>query len=146
MENSASSSGSVNVSSNVCHAPVVCNCGSESKLIISWSDDNPGRRSFYGKYNASGRKCKYFSCYDPPTNDFHANLFNKIKKEIKELKATLDAHNQYAIDNVAATSLLSSVGYESIGELQNDIENLKIEVAVQKVELDIKHLQLESKE
>ncbi|KAL5187108.1 hypothetical protein HKD37_05G012844 [Glycine soja] len=110
MENSASSSGSVNVSSNVCHAPVVCNCGSESKLIISWSDDNPGRRSFY------------------------------------ELKATLDAHNQYAIDNVAATSLLSSVGYESIGELQNDIENLKIEVAVQKVELDIKHLQLESKE
>ncbi|TKY48452.1 hypothetical protein E2542_SST25871 [Spatholobus suberectus] len=105
MANSTSSAGSMNVSSNLCDSSIVCKCGALSKLKISWSDDNPGKR-FYGcgNYNGSIGRCDYFIWYNPLTNDFHANLFNKLKKEIKNLKLELEAHKVPSIENFGASS------------------------------------------
>lgn len=62
-------------------------------MKISWSEENP-RRRFHGcgNYNLGKHYCNFFFIWhDPPTNAFHVNLFNKLVKEIRNLKVEFES-------------------------------------------------------
>ncbi|KAK8478114.1 hypothetical protein V6N13_032707 [Hibiscus sabdariffa] len=62
----------------------ICRCGLEAKVVVSWTDDNPGRR-FYG-YKNYGREshCRFFAWYDAPLTPrarvVIVGLLRKVKK------------------------------------------------------------------
>ncbi|TKY63719.1 hypothetical protein E2542_SST13600 [Spatholobus suberectus] len=113
----------MNVSSNGHDSQMVCKCGASTKLKISWSKDNLGRRFYVSGnyYNGSIACCDYFFWYDPPINDFHAQLFNKLKKEIKNLKLQFEAQKVHAMENFGASSnnnnVSSTLFVERLGDL-----------------------------
>ncbi|XP_023924947.1 uncharacterized protein LOC112036376 [Quercus suber] len=67
MEGTSSSSASSSMSASLRRrAPRMCYCPSPAKpvLVVSWTENNPGRR-FYGCPNYwVGRKCKFFQWVD----------------------------------------------------------------------------------
>ncbi|TKY71247.1 Histone deacetylase 6 [Spatholobus suberectus] len=129
---------------NVRDSPKFCKCGALSKLKISWSKNNPGRR-FYGcgKYNKSILHCDYLIWFDPPTNIFHVNLFNDLWEDIKKLKLEVETHRHRvsAMEKFGAlggkNNVSSTLYVESLCDLQNDIKNLKVEMEVQKTNLEV---------
>ncbi|KAK8492342.1 hypothetical protein V6N11_066153 [Hibiscus sabdariffa] len=44
----------------------ICHCGHESKIVTSWTDENPGRRFFGCKNYGRGSHCRFFAWYDAP--------------------------------------------------------------------------------
>ncbi|RZC15964.1 hypothetical protein D0Y65_009304 [Glycine soja] len=67
---------------------VFCLCNIEAPLVISWTEENPGRH-FYGcgLYKDTGRKrCNFFQWHDPIGNNRQKKIIVGLMKEVDELK------------------------------------------------------------
>ncbi|KAK9989033.1 hypothetical protein SO802_029272 [Lithocarpus litseifolius] len=70
-------------------APCMCYCPSPQKpvLVISWTDNNPGRR-FYGCPNYwIGKKCKFFQWVDDEICERGKVLIPEMRQRILKLQA-----------------------------------------------------------
>ncbi|OIS99315.1 hypothetical protein A4A49_62572 [Nicotiana attenuata] len=68
-----------------------CRCGDAAELVISWSNNNPGRR-FYGCKNYEKDKsigCKYFAWFDPPTHEHLKPVILGLLKKKNQLEGHL---------------------------------------------------------
>ncbi|KAL4310495.1 hypothetical protein GQ457_01G035680 [Hibiscus cannabinus] len=75
----------------------ICGCEFPAQLIISWSNDNPGRRFFCCKNYDSlvYRSCRFFSWYDPlitpRSRVIIIGLLKRLKAdEVQRRKESLD--------------------------------------------------------
>ncbi|KAB2097170.1 hypothetical protein ERO13_A01G145614v2 [Gossypium hirsutum] len=67
-----------------------CSCGDLAKLIMSWSNDNPGRR-FFGcnKFGSRFRKpCRFFSWFDPSLTPRSRMVLLGLLKKLRTLEDT----------------------------------------------------------
>nr|XP_023907372.1 uncharacterized protein LOC112019078 [Quercus suber]POF17220.1 hypothetical protein CFP56_56103 [Quercus suber] len=70
-------------------APRMCYCPSPQKpvLVVSWTDNNPGRR-FYGCPNYwIGKKCKFFQWVDDEICEHEKVLIPEMRQRILRLQA-----------------------------------------------------------
>ncbi|XP_050208271.1 uncharacterized protein LOC126657605 [Mercurialis annua] len=54
-----------------------CKCGVNAKVMVAWTEKNPGQRSF----RCSNRKCSFFNWYDEEYAPHIKNMLNSLKKE-----------------------------------------------------------------
>ncbi|XP_050214120.1 uncharacterized protein LOC126680291 [Mercurialis annua] len=54
-----------------------CKCGKKAKLLVSWSEKNPGRRFF----RCEGKQCSYFMWYDEEYAHHIKTMLNHLKRQ-----------------------------------------------------------------
>ncbi|KAK8538933.1 hypothetical protein V6N12_034637 [Hibiscus sabdariffa] len=91
----------------------ICRCGLEAKVVVSWTDDNPGRR-FYGCKNY-GRESHFrlFTWYDAPLTPRARVVIVGLLRKVKKMERAKK------IERICWLCLLdflhgNSVGYEVI--------------------------------
>ncbi|KAK8661824.1 hypothetical protein V6N13_091416 [Hibiscus sabdariffa] len=62
----------------------ICRCGLEAKVVVSWTDDNPGRRFYDCKNYRRESHCRFFAWYNAPLTPrarvVIVGLLRKVKK------------------------------------------------------------------
>ncbi|XP_055960057.1 uncharacterized protein At4g04775-like [Mercurialis annua] len=53
-----------------------CKCGKKARVLLSWSEKNPGRRFF----RCEGNQCSYFHWYDEEYSQHIKAMLNKLKR------------------------------------------------------------------
>ncbi|XP_050215929.1 uncharacterized protein At4g04775-like [Mercurialis annua] len=54
-----------------------CKCGKKAKMLVSWSEKNPGRRFF----RCEGNKCSYFMWHDEEYAHHIKTMLNHLKRQ-----------------------------------------------------------------
>ncbi|XP_050215425.1 uncharacterized protein At4g04775-like [Mercurialis annua] len=62
-----------------------CKCGIDAKVMVAWTEKNPGRR-FFRCPNWRAKQCSFFSWYDEEYAPHIKHMLNSLKKQKEALQ------------------------------------------------------------